>query len=146
MSCRSIEIRNFFWDMLARPLRLVRQFVCLFVVYLAVGILRKRAGKSPPTKRNHPFFHTSAQSSINKMATIELIKEAITALKDRTGSSIVAITKFIESEKKVRLSNLDIAFSGTTNFASWRKRAFCVDMSHVAQDVTGHWLRPFTFW
>jgi len=34
------------------------------------------------------------------MATIALIKEAILALKDRTGSSVPAITKWIETEKK----------------------------------------------
>jgi len=36
------------------------------------------------------------------MATLELIKEAIIALKDRTGSSIPAINKWIETEKKVK--------------------------------------------
>jgi linker histone H1 and H5 family len=36
------------------------------------------------------------------MATISLIKEAIAALKDRTGSSVPAISKWIEGEKKVR--------------------------------------------
>jgi hypothetical protein len=36
------------------------------------------------------------------MATLDIIKEAIAALKDRTGSSLVAINKWIESEKKVR--------------------------------------------
>jgi hypothetical protein len=36
------------------------------------------------------------------MTTIQLVKEAITALKDRTGSSVIAINKWIESEKKVR--------------------------------------------
>jgi len=40
-----------------------------------------------------------------KMSTIALIKEAIIALKDRTGSSTIAITKWIETEKKVRLGN-----------------------------------------
>jgi hypothetical protein len=35
------------------------------------------------------------------MATIEIIKEAIVALKDRTGSSVPAITKWLETEKKV---------------------------------------------
>ena len=35
------------------------------------------------------------------MATINQIKEAIVALKDRTGSSIVAINKWLETEKKV---------------------------------------------
>jgi linker histone H1 and H5 family len=38
------------------------------------------------------------------MATIALIKEAIAALKDRTGSSAMAINKYIETEKKVRRS------------------------------------------
>lgn len=40
--------------------------------------------------------------SAKTMATILLVKEAITALKDRTGSSVPAIMKWIESEKKVR--------------------------------------------
>lgn len=35
------------------------------------------------------------------MTTLALIKEAIGALKDRTGSSTIAINKWIESEKKV---------------------------------------------
>lgn len=35
------------------------------------------------------------------MATIALVSEAILALKDRTGSSVIAINKWIESEKKV---------------------------------------------
>ena len=35
------------------------------------------------------------------MSTIALIKEAILALKDRTGSSVIAINKWIETEKKV---------------------------------------------
>lgn len=35
------------------------------------------------------------------MATLLLIKEAIDALKDRTGSSVPAINKYIETEKKV---------------------------------------------
>ena len=37
------------------------------------------------------------------MTTIALINEAILALKDRTGSSVIAINKFLESEKKVRV-------------------------------------------
>ena len=35
------------------------------------------------------------------MSTIKIVIEAITALKDRTGSSVIAINKWIESEKKV---------------------------------------------
>ncbi len=35
------------------------------------------------------------------MATIKLVVEAILALKDRTGSSVIAINKWIESEKDV---------------------------------------------
>jgi len=41
------------------------------------------------------------------MATIVLIKEAITALKDRSGSSVIAINKYLESEKKVRIIQLE---------------------------------------
>ncbi|GKY94440.1 hypothetical protein MPSEU_000409800 [Mayamaea pseudoterrestris] len=37
------------------------------------------------------------------MATIQLVKEAILALKDRTGSSNFAISKYIEMEKKVEI-------------------------------------------
>jgi linker histone H1 and H5 family len=36
------------------------------------------------------------------MATLILIKEAIVALKERTGSSLPAINKYLETEKKVR--------------------------------------------
>jgi hypothetical protein len=42
------------------------------------------------------------------MSTILVIKEAITALKDRTGSSVPAITKWIESEKKVSESEMSL--------------------------------------
>jgi len=37
------------------------------------------------------------------MTTLDLVKECILALKDRTGSSIAAINKWIEAEKKVRI-------------------------------------------
>ena len=40
------------------------------------------------------------------MATILLIKDSILALKDRTGSSVPAITKWIVAEKKVSQSLL----------------------------------------
>lgn len=36
------------------------------------------------------------------MSTLILIIEAIAALKDRTGSSVLAINKWLETEKKVR--------------------------------------------
>ena len=36
------------------------------------------------------------------MTTIATVKEAILALKDRSGSSVQAINKWIETEKKVR--------------------------------------------
>jgi linker histone H1 and H5 family len=35
------------------------------------------------------------------MTTLVLVKEAIGALKERNGSSVIAINKWIESEKKV---------------------------------------------
>lgn len=46
------------------------------------------------------------------MATIALIKEAILALKDRTGSSIPAINKWIETEKKVSSERRSIGKKG----------------------------------
>ena len=45
------------------------------------------------------------------MATIGIIKEAIAALKDRTGSSVPAINKWIESEKQVSAKSEDIGRS-----------------------------------
>lgn len=45
-------------------------------------------------------FQRSFDSSI--MATLVLIKESIGSLNDRSGSSVYAINKWIESEKKVR--------------------------------------------
>jgi hypothetical protein len=35
------------------------------------------------------------------MTTLNLVVECLTALKDRTGSSVPAISKWIEAEKKV---------------------------------------------
>ena len=49
----------------------------------------------------HKICISIAQPILDKMATIGLIKEAILALKDRTGSSTQAINKWLESEKKV---------------------------------------------
>lgn len=64
------------------------------------------------------------------MATIALVKDAITALKDRTGSSSVAISKYIETEKKVRrkLSSLEALHGepsvvGTVVFAKISRKA-----------------------
>ena len=39
------------------------------------------------------------------MTTLAIIKECLLALKDRTGSSIIAINKWIEAEKKVSPSD-----------------------------------------
>lgn len=103
----------------------------------------KRAGNLLPQNENIPFYHTSAKSIISKMTTIDLIKEAITALKDRTGSSVVAITKFIESEKKVRRLGRYIVFFGTPNLRVGEKRSFSADMTHAPRDSTQHWLRSF---
>ena len=52
------------------------------------------------------------------MATLSLIKEAITALKDRTGSSVIAINKYLETEKKVSLLLLS-------------NRSFCLERIRV---------------
>jgi hypothetical protein len=55
------------------------------------------------TSKKHPkkVFSIDQLAQHLTMATIVLIKEAIVSLKDRTGSSVSAINKFIESEKKV---------------------------------------------
>jgi len=50
------------------------------------------------TQTNSNFLQSKLK---NKMATIQLITEAVLALKDRTGSSVIAINKWIEAEKKV---------------------------------------------
>ena len=56
------------------------------------------------------------------MATILLVKESILALKDRTGSSVIAINKWIEAEKKVRMNHLCAASSAThPNLFSYRR-------------------------
>jgi linker histone H1 and H5 family len=49
-------------------------------------------------KASNQRFPSSNQAT---MTTLALIKEAIVALKDRTGSSVPAINKWIETEKKV---------------------------------------------
>jgi hypothetical protein len=70
--------------------------------------------------RSLPHFNIKNLSAHQvKMATIELIKEALLALKDRTGSSVHAINKWIESEKKV--SHQIVVFSRVFKFQ--RKRA-----------------------
>jgi hypothetical protein len=47
------------------------------------------------------FLNQSSIPSPTTMSTIEIVKEAIGALKDRTGSSVIAMNKWIETEKKV---------------------------------------------
>ena len=47
------------------------------------------------------------------MATIALVKESILALKERTGSSVIAINKWLESEKEVRYPILSATSSAT---------------------------------
>ena len=49
----------------------------------------------------HLTHHNLHSSPSSIMTTIVQVKEAIAALKDRTGSSVVAISKWLESEKKV---------------------------------------------
>jgi hypothetical protein len=51
---------------------------------------------NPDTKKKFTATYLSTT-----MATIQLIKEAVMAIKDRSGSSVIAINKWIESEKKV---------------------------------------------
>jgi hypothetical protein len=46
-------------------------------------------------------FQQPFDYQLSTMATIVLIKEAVLAQKERTGSSVISINKWIESEKKV---------------------------------------------
>lgn len=62
------------------------------------GILEQKSKVS--SGRTILLFHCNLLH-IPKMTTIVQVKEAIAALKDRTGSSVVAISKWLESEKKV---------------------------------------------
>jgi linker histone H1 and H5 family len=57
-----------------------------------------------PEKQNTSIKTNATTQTTATMTTIELIKEAIGALKERTGSSVIAINKYIETEKKVRSS------------------------------------------
>jgi len=65
---------------------------------LSTGDWYEKAGFlfSARTKSENLFCKTIQTN----MTTIVLVKEAIVALKDRTGSSQIAINKWIESEKK----------------------------------------------
>jgi hypothetical protein len=50
--------------------------------------------------------------SLSTMATLEIVKEAVLALKDRTGSSVPAINKWVEAEKNVSSIGHFLALSG----------------------------------
>jgi linker histone H1 and H5 family len=63
--------------------------------------LRRRKGRKTKSCNKHKKTKTIPPTP-RTMTTIGLISEAITALKDRTGSSVAAINKYLESEKKVR--------------------------------------------
>ena len=71
------------------------------------------------------------------MATLELIKEAVLALKDRTGSSIPAIKKWIETEKKVSRIGWDPRGGGEGMASDWfgRLKVFC-SFSYKIRPVT----------
>ena len=75
-------------------------------VYKPAGALHPALGKKKLTTTtidHHIKFVSSFTPTelSSTMTTIALIKEAILALKDRTGSSLQAIKKWIETEKKV---------------------------------------------
>ena len=59
-------------------------------------------GRTAWSTKNSPVGSKGKQNTRVTMTTLALIKEAILALKDRTGSSTIAINKWLESEKKVR--------------------------------------------
>jgi hypothetical protein len=71
------------------------------------------------------------------MATILLIKDSILALKDRTGSSVPAITKWIATEKKVSDCMLyEQLYSSFSKVGSTNKLQNCVFSEFSAFDRT----------
>ena len=70
----------------------------------------KSASSNRTDQTEPPTVASSGISSLYfcNMPTLQLVKEAIKALKDRNGSSAVAITKWIENEKKVGKITLPI--------------------------------------
>lgn len=74
---------------------------CLRVIWKDEITKTKKKNFTHNAGRKKITFHPPQATST--MTTIVLIKEAITALKDRTGSSIPAITKWLETEKKVSI-------------------------------------------
>jgi len=52
------------------------------------------------------FIYLLFQFKKKTMATLLLIKECLLSLKDRTGSSVIAINRWIMLEKKVSTKNI----------------------------------------
>jgi hypothetical protein len=64
--------------------------------------------KKKGTKKFYRFQEEkNGHTEPDTMSTLLLIKEAILALKDRSGSSSIAINKYLESEKKVRVLSME---------------------------------------
>ena len=72
----------------------------------------KSASSNRTDRTEPPTVASSGISSLYfcNMPTLQLVKEALKALKDRNGSSAVAITKWIENEKKVGKITLPIIY------------------------------------
>jgi hypothetical protein len=73
------------------------------------------------------------------MATILLIQEAIVSLKDRTGSSVIAINKYLETEKKV----CSFPVENDALSVCCVLRANCIDFRHfdtVCSEDSGRYL------
>jgi hypothetical protein len=101
----------------------------VFAFFFAGRRRRRRTSRTPC------FFHQLSNLAI--MATLELIKEAVLALKDRTGSSIPAIKKWIETEKKVSRIGWDPRGGGEGMASDWfgRLKVFC-SFSYKIRPVT----------
>jgi linker histone H1 and H5 family len=74
------------------------------------------------------------------MTTLQLIKEAIGALKDRTGSSVIAINKYIETEKKVSCAVvLAKQWRSSFPFFSFFRRSTGVVTTHCRLSIGSSW-------
>lgn len=80
------------------------------------------------------------------MATLALVKKAILDMKDRTGSSLIAINKWIETNEKVRERTRDVgAFLCLSDqFLLWddktelqKPHTFCASLRNGEVDFSG---------
>jgi hypothetical protein len=75
------------------------------------------------------------------MSTVDLAKEAIEALNEKTGSSVTSISKWIESEKEVRVIPTMIGFENQHFMLLAKRKKFAkIDFFRDLQKVDVSWI------